>query len=1112
MRLLHFTFGLLLLLIALNSVAVQRDLYFNNLSLEQGLNQSSVYSLAKDPFGFTWIGTQDGLHRFDGNTIELVPLSTTQLPKYRYVRDINVINKRLYVATTDGLVVINLLTGEKSYPNVANAAIYSVIEVNQQVWLASSIGLVILTFEHEIVDYYGGDKLVKNAYSFCEIPSAPKRCSNEIRTLVFDSAKQTVWLGTNTGLLEFNLAHKLVKQLAKQRAKQLTKQLISDGNIVSNHIRYHQVDSKHLAGNTIRKLFIDNQHKLWIASYHGLHYLNLENAAYQGKEQGKDQRENQGKISNIYHQKNSPNTLASNRVLSIAQGVNGELWVGTSKGLSRHANLPTDANVDFNANFNTYSNSSFDSYFNSYFSDGWQNFQAHNANSHSLMDNLVRSLLTDSEGRLWVGTNKGLSVTNTQRDKVAIYRAAENNTFNNYILSFTEESQDKYWIGTQKGLYIFENKIARLLPELQDETVYDTVITPQYIWAATRSGLYKINSKSQKISHHYNAVNSPVGDTFIYKLVNIGNSIWAGTAAGLHQLDLVNNQWRSWYKKDGLVDSEIYTLSQQQDKLWIGTAKGLSILDLNSHSFSKTIFKNSFKNYSPQNSTLQSPWIFNIHHIDDDRFLIASDGGVYEFNSTDENFDYIGITQGNAYGLIQDDEGLFWITANNGLYRYDSSSKKFDKFTEKHGFASNEYNLNASLKNSQGELLLGTINGFVLFKPESITQHITQNESLLKNRLVSSIKLEQQRYSLWDKLPLTNNDSIFLAKDFSLGWRSEKIELQLTNPYFAIAPPAKSANFITNINLSNTKSGSYPISLSAKTNNIIQVTKQTHPLLSWWAILVYLVLFSAVLTLLVRYRLMHKFNNEILANHKVIAKQKDEIEQHLLFKQSLYLQIQHSFKSPVFACRGLSKQMKSLLSSNTDLDKANIERKNNKLFNGLNEISVLIDEFIVLTKQQPVEKVSSKQYVLATLVKINALMTDVAIGKNISLAFTCDEVLTELDHIVASEKSLYLILENVLSNAIKFSQHNGSVQVKSSKLDGFLLIEISDNGCGFSSKDLSNIFTLYYRGENSHQYSGSGVGLTTTKQLIDELNGEIVFDKNSPCGTIVIIKIPLRST
>ncbi|OUR84378.1 hypothetical protein A9Q75_03000 [Colwellia psychrerythraea] len=1050
MRLLSFTFGFLLLLTSLNSIAVQRDLYFNNLSLEQGLNQGSIYSLAKDPFGFTWIGTQDGLHRFDGNTIELVRLSATQLPKYRYIRDISVINKQLYVATTDGLVVINLLTGEKSYPDVHNGAIYSVINVNQQVWLGSDVGLIILDFDNVIVDYYGKNNVVNR--SFCQILSAPKHCNSEIRTLAFDQVKQTVWLGTNTGLFEFNLEDKLP----------------NTNNKLENYIHYHQVDDQHLAGNTIRKLFIDSHHNLWIASYFGLHYLNLENSRYQGE------------IKHIYHDKLIADTIVNNRVLTIAQDDNDDIWLGTSNGLSRHENSLNSASTDFNT----------------YFDKGWQNFRAHNASAHSLMNNSVRSLLADSEGRIWVGTNKGLSVTNIQRNKIAIYRATENNAFNNYVLSFTEESKNKYWIGTQKGLYIFDNSVANLLPELQDDIVYDTVMTPQYIWAATRTGLYQIDINSHEIIHHYNDRNSPVGDTFIYKLVNIDKSIWLATTSGLHQLNLENNQWYSWYKKDGLVNSEIYTLYLHHNKLWIGTAKGLSIFDLNDH---------SFKNYSPHNSSLQSPWIFNIHYLKDDRFLIASDGGVYEFNATTEHFDYIGITQGNAYGLTQDDQGYFWITSNNGLYRYDSSSKEFSKFTEKHGFTSNEYNLNASLKNSQGELLLGTINGFVLFKPEKIVH----NEFLLKNRVVSSIQVEQKHYSLWDKSPLTNNDTIFLAENFYLGWQSGKIELQLSNPYFAITPPSESINFIANINLNNIQSGSYSMPLSIKANNVIHVIKEPHPLLSWWAVVGYIILFSIILTFFIRYRLMHKFNNEILAHHKIIANQKDEIEQHMLFKQSLYLQIQHSFKSPVFACRGLSKQINTLLSNNTDIDKDSIERKNNKLLNALNEVSALIDEFIVLTKKQPVVKVNSKQYVLATLVKVGALMTDVAIEKKVTLAFTQDASLTELEYIFACEKCLYLILENVLSNAIKFSQYNGNVQIKSTKVAGSLIIVISDNGCGFSSKDLSNIFTLYYRGENSHQHNGSGVGLTTTKQLIDELDGDISFDKNSPCGTVVTIKIPL---
>lgn len=1039
-------FGFLLLFISFNSAGVQRDIYFNNLSLEQGLKQSSIYSLARDPFGFTWIGTQDGLHRFDGKTIELVRLSTTQRPKYRYIRDISVINNQLYVATTDGLVIIDLLTGNKSYPEVHDSSIYSVIEVNQQIWLGSDAGLLVLNENNKLIDYFGDSSLVSHV--FCLIPTAPKRCTGKIRTLIFDVVKQTVWLGTDNGLFELNLKKK---------------QSIHGQNLA--YIDYHQVDSKHAAGNAIRKLFIDSYHHLWIATYFGLHYLSIESVS------------DQTDITHIYHHKDISETIASNRVLAIAQDNNGDILIGTSNGLSRHQNSLNNSDIDFN--------------------QGWKNFQTHNASSHSLIDNFIRSLLTDSEGRLWVGTNKGVSVTNTQRDKVAIYRAAENNSFNNYILSLTEESTHKYWIGTQKGLYIFDNKVATLLPELKNYIIYDTLIIADFIWATTRNGLYKISLKTHKISQYFDSSNSPIDDAFIYKILSVNNSIWLGTTAGLHQLNLENNQWQSWYKKDGLVGDEVYSLYSHRDKLFIGTTKGLSIFDLN---------QKTFKNFSPQNSSLASRWIFNIHHLTDDRFLIASDGGIYEFNSTTEHFDYIGITQGNAYGLTQDDQGYFWVTSNNGLFRYNASSRAFKKFFEKDGFASNEYNLNASLKNSQGELLLGTINGFVIFNPE----HLSQNKYSLQSRVVSSIKIDNKRYSLWEKLPLTNNIAIFRAKDFSLNWNDTKVELQLTNPYFAIATPPQSKGLFSHINLSNIQSGLYSMPLSLKADNLIYVIKQPHPLLSWWAIITYILLFSVLLIFLVRYRLINKFNKKILLNHEIITSQKNEIEKHLLFKQSLYLQIQHSFKSPVFACRGLSKQIATQLSKKAGIDQESIERKNNKLFKALNEISALIDEFIVLTKKPLTVNTRVKQYIIPTLVKLNDLMTDVASSKNISLHFIQGVEITELDYVFASEKCLYLILENVLSNAIKFSQHSGDVQLVCSKVLGYLVIKIIDNGCGFSSKDLSNIFTLYYRGENSHQYNGSGVGLTTAKQLLHELNGEINFEKNSPCGTIVTIKIILE--
>ena len=93
---------------------------------------------------------------------------------------------------------------------------------------------------------------------------------------------------------------------------------------------------------------------------------------------------------------------------------------------------------------------------------GWTNIYHNNLSNHSLLSNTVRKIVLDEAGRIWVGTNRGLSVTNLQRKQVAIYRATDSQTYNNYILSFTEQTVGKYWVGTLAGLYLFDENRAQL--------------------------------------------------------------------------------------------------------------------------------------------------------------------------------------------------------------------------------------------------------------------------------------------------------------------------------------------------------------------------------------------------------------------------------------------------------------------------------------------------------------------------------------------------------------------------------------------------------------------------------------------------------------------------
>jgi ligand-binding sensor domain-containing protein/signal transduction histidine kinase len=1024
--------------------AVERDLYFDNLSLEHGLNQAAVYSLAKDRFGFVWLGTQDGLHRFDGNEIKLVRLSPNKIPKYRYIRALSILNDLLYVATTDGLVVVNLSTGEKFYPNVHGASVYSIARVNDLVWLGTDIGIFELNQSHEIITYYGKRKINAPTTTLCGTALTQKACYSYVRALVFNKKTQTVWIGSDSGLFEFNLLSKTISK--------------------------HEVDKSTPSSNAIRSLLIDHNNVLWIATFFGLHRLNI------------SQNLIKNNIEHLYPQKDIFDSLPNKRILSIAQDNNDFIWVGTSNGLSRHYNPKTESEserINFNKN--------------------WQNIHSSNNNLHSLQDNLIRSILTDNEGRIWVGTDRGISVTNTERNKIEIYRATQNENISNYILSLSEESTDKYWVGTRNGLYVYDLQTTKQIPQLKNNVVYDTLIDSKYVWVATRAGLYKIGIDSQKVKQHYHRKNSPIGDTFIYKLVKIKNQLWLGTTNGLFRLDLSTNKWEHWDKRDGLINSQIYSLYYHQGKLWIGTSKGLSVYNPNSKSFT---------NYASYNSDLKTGWIFNVNHLVGDDFLIATNGGIYKFDSKREKFDYIGITEGNAYAVVKENTNKFWITSNNGLYSFNPTTGDIQHFNEKHGFASNEYNLNASLKNSRGQLMLGTINGFNIFE----SSQINNNNLQVKSRFVTKMEFNGESFSIWNESLLTGQKPLLTAKRLLIDWQVADLKLTLSNPYFALSAPKNGTRFSheeSTIDLSRIDSGSYEISLSSIPNNVLSVIKQTHPLKSIWAMVIYiLVLLSAIYTL-VRFRLTTKFNKELIDKNRTISMQKDEIEQLLSFKQNLNLQIQHSLKSPVFACIGLSTQIER----NIHLNKANmresVERKNKKLGFALNELSKLINEFITINKDDYRQVSKSNQYIISTIKYLESLMTDIATNKGITLNIQIDKGVLPTDAIYSTDKSLYLILENVISNAIKFSPINESVHVSLAKKYGCLELFIKDNGCGLTTSDLDNIFTLFYRGKNSDINDGSGIGLNNAKHLIDELNGQISYTKNSPQGTIVKITLPI---
>ncbi|MCU0538959.1 MAG: GAF domain-containing sensor histidine kinase, partial [Desulfobacterales bacterium] len=120
------------------------------------------------------------------------------------------------------------------------------------------------------------------------------------------------------------------------------------------------------------------------------------------------------------------------------------------------------------------------------------------------------------------------------------------------------------------------------------------------------------------------------------------------------------------------------------------------------------------------------------------------------------------------------------------------------------------------------------------------------------------------------------------------------------------------------------------------------------------------------------------------------------------------------------------------------------------------------------------------------------------------------ELPEELPPIRGPLETVEQILENLVSNAIKYTPEEGSVALRFSKANGTVRIEVSDTGIGISRADRSRLFTEFFRAENAKamEVVGTGLGLAIVKENIDRLGGRIVVESEEGAGTLFVVHLP----
>ncbi len=628
------------------------------------MSQSYVTCILQDNTAALWIGTQDGLNRFDGKNFEIYSSDDTPGIENSFIKcSAKTKSGNLWFGTASGLLLFEPNKEKFTTFQVKNSVLLQIESItkdgNDNLWLGiSGYGVVqfnsitktfskplpnLPTKKVQLISYIDNFKLLiqtedKGLFVYhlktgkIDAIKFENRNKKSISILKIVAKANSIYIGTNNGVFVINQELKIAKPLFQQSENL--------NSIVATDI-------------------VATKDKLFIATAsEGLVTIDGKNKMYTS-------------TADIF-QKNS---LVSNNLTSLFKDNTGKIWVGSERGIS-----------------------CFDPYRTGFLSIGPSGNLSKGLPSPNVWSFANAKKSTD----IFIGTDVGVSRWNKQAGDFDQFNRIIGNSTNSetgkeVILSIYALSKEKILVGSLDGLYelnvrskhdYFYKKIDFVAKNQaqKHERVYSIVpFGKDAFFLATNGGvvLYNYQTKKSEVFEHnpkdkQNSISLGVC-RLIYK-DPFGKYWFATSGGGINYLSIkkgVKKIIQHPFSKKLIQTSKDYVssiCSVGPNKLWLGTfGSGLIFANLNNNSI---------------------------------RVLTKKDG----------------LPNNVIYGLLKDDQGSLWFSTNRGIGSYNLATSKINTYTEKNGLVSDEFNSNAVFKTKNGEMFFGGIEGFNHFFPSKLTQ------------------------------------------------------------------------------------------------------------------------------------------------------------------------------------------------------------------------------------------------------------------------------------------------------------------------------------------------------------------------------------------------------
>ncbi len=787
----------LLLIIALSYVTPAQEYIFQQLTVEDGLSQSTVFAALQDSRGYMWFGTYDGLNRYDGYTFKIYtndPFDSTTISDNVITCIFEDSKNQLWIGTVNGYLnkfnrntesferyfIKNYFETEldppgdyHKYPLAfsrnLNISITSIAE--------DHLGyLWITTWGSGVLRYDPDNDVALHLY---HKENDNNSLSYNRATVVIPARDGTTWIGTfGNGLDKLTLNN---HSEGKGSLFTFTHYKNIPGNVNS------------LGDNKVISLFEDSDNTIWVGTFSGgLNRLNSNQ---------RDLRVKDIKFIKYVTLEKTTNCLCNNTVMEIVQDNSGYLWLGTFGG-------GIDRFDKKNESFIHFYNDPLD--------------------PQTLPDNDILSLVVDRSGILWAGSHLGEGVTKVKenRSKFNIIKKLPgnlNSLNDDVVWSILKDERERLWIGTYRGgvnlynlrtgrfkAFVFDGENSNSLSDDHVRTIRKDRFGN--LWIGTyNGGINKFNTGTGKFTRYFNNPENPnsisgnqIQDIFIESDSVIWVAVFGG---GLNKLSFKINSDVSTpeitvYKNDpskvnSISDNRVYNIFKDSNgELWIGTHGG----GLNKMNVAEGSFIN-YKDNPKKPNTISNDKVIVIYEDSKKTMWIGtSGGGLNKFNRKTKKFTRYsqkdGLTSGVVYGILEDNSNNLWLSTDNGIFKFDLLNKSFTHFNIEDGLQSLEFNGGSYFKGKDGQMYFGGINGLNYFYPDSIGTNmfvppiVITSISVLTNQLkgeVSEIILSYDEnfisfeFSALDYSNPKNNQYAFMLEGLDNKWKYVDAEHRVAN-------------------------------------------------------------------------------------------------------------------------------------------------------------------------------------------------------------------------------------------------------------------------------------------------------------------------------------------